>query len=135
MRAYLAIAVAILLVSAIVAQPVMAMVIAIPFITTDCAVFTYPVSSTALTVLEFNSQSATTHDAEDLNISFPLFSNDIVAGPSLGSFTGNDITPGIDASANVLPFGPVDLAFPSIAQTVNQSCASQRTYFYTDTFS
>ncbi len=40
---------------------------------------------------------------------------------------------GLTATANVLPFGPVNLAFPDISQTVFQRAAFARTYFYIDT--
>ena len=111
--------------------------ISIPFITTGNAVFTSPNSNTALTILEFNSASTTSQDLEAVNINFPLNADDLNAGPTVlqGSADIGGITTSGSATSNVLPFGPVNLAFPSIAQTVSQSYGSQQTYFFTDTFS
>lgn len=120
-----------------VARPVMAAnVIAIPFITSDNFIFSEPLSSNALTVEEFNSASTASRSAETLDISFPAFSGDTALGPSLFSdgVLSNGATAGSLRSTNVLPFGPVDLAFPSISQRADESLAYERTYFFTDTF-
>ena len=130
MRAYIAVAMVIFAL-AMAAQPAMAFSeISIPFITTDCAVFTFPNANTALTILEFNGASTSLASAEKLDINFPLFADGFVAGPT--KITGVSI--GASVSANILPFGLVNLAFPSIAQSANESITRQRTYFFTDTF-
>jgi hypothetical protein len=107
--------------------------------------------------LEFNSASTSIRDIEQLDISFPAFADGLHLGPTataagagvgigtgtgigtegVGIGVGNDpgIGVGATASANIVPFGPVNLAFPDIRQTVFESIASQRTYFFTDTFS
>lgn len=136
MRVYIAVAMAAFAL-AMAAQPAMAFSeISIPFITTDCAVFTFPNANTALTILEFNSASTSITSVEKLDINFPLFADGYVAGPTkvAGTPTIDGVSLGVDASANVIPFGPVNLALPSISQSVNDTIACQRTYFFTDTF-
>ncbi len=122
---------------AIVVQPAMAFTeISIPFIMTDCAVFTFPNANTALTILEFNSASTSLTSAERLDINFPMFADGIVAGPAkaTGVSTINGASLEAGSSTNIIPFGPVNLAFPAIAQSADETIACQRTYFFTDTF-
>jgi len=131
----------------------------IPFITTNNAVFVEPFAACPLTIMEFNSVSLTDHDFEDLSITFPPYADGLHVGPTaaaagagiglgsgtgigtdgtglgIGGGTGLGIGAGAAAKANVLPFGPVNLAFPDIAQTADQSTDYRRTYFFTDTFS
>ncbi len=158
MRSYLALAIVLIIAFIITIQPAFALTeTAIPFITTGCAVFTEPLSNTGLTILEFNSDSTSIRSIENLDITFPAFADGLNLGPtaaaagaglglnnSLGIGTdgtgigaGNGLGLGIGAttSANILPFGPVNLAFPDISQTAFDSIATQRTYFFTDTFS
>jgi len=136
-KAYIAIAIGLLIAVAVSAQPASALsVISIPFMTTDCMTFADPNSNTALTILEFNSASTASYDLESVNINFPVAADGLDAGPALlsGSTAIGGTAINGDATANVLPFGPVNLAFPDISQTVSQGINSQRTYFFTDTF-
>ncbi len=74
MRFYLALAIVLIAVSIITIQPAFALTeTAIPFITTGNAVFVEPLSNTGLTILEFNSDSTSIRDIEQLDISFPAF--------------------------------------------------------------
>lgn len=110
---------------AIAAPPAMAFSeISIPFVTTDCVAFGFPNANTALTIMEFNSVSTSMMSSEKFELDFPLFEDDVTAGPTKVSGT----------SANIVPFGPVNLALPSIFQSANETIACQRTYFFTDTF-
>ena len=63
----------------------------------------------------FNQDTANATDFEAIDINFPAS----IDGVNLGStvISGTDGT----ATANVLPFGPVDLAFPDISQVVDQT--------------
>jgi hypothetical protein len=110
-RAQIAIAVILIVILIMTAQPVEATTISIPFVSTGCTAFMQPLANTACTIEEFNSASTTAQDAENLSISFPLA----------------DDQP-------ALPFGSVDLAFPAMSQATLGNIASQRTYFFTDTF-
>jgi hypothetical protein len=126
-----------LFVLAMAAQPAAAFSeISIPFITTDCVVFAFPNANTALTILEFNSASTSVTSTEKLDINFPLFADGIAAGPTKisGASAIDGASLGAGASANIVPFGPVNLALPSIAQSADETIACQRTYFFTDTF-
>ncbi len=111
MRAQIAKAVIFIVILMILVQPAAATTISIPFASIGCTAFMQPLANTALTIEEFNSASTTALDAEHLSISFPL-SDDQQA----------------------LPFGSVNLAFPALSQAAVDSIASQRTYFFTDTF-
>jgi hypothetical protein len=97
-------------------------------------VFMQPLSATSLTILEFNSASISTSDLEKLDINFPLYSDGIVAGPAAGAAAIGGVNLGAGATANVIPFGPVNLAIPSIAQTTDSTIQYQRAYFFSDTF-
>lgn len=124
MRVSIALAIVIFMIAA-TAQPAMAISeILFPFITTDCIAFGFPNANTALTIMEFNSASTSIMSSEKFNLDFPLFEDSIVAGPTKAE----------GASANIVPFGPVNLALPSIFQSANETIACQRTYFFTDTF-
>jgi len=104
----------------------------IPFITSCGFVYMMPFSNTNIQITEFNQASLVDHDFETLDINFPITADGIVAGPTAGPFAGDGVSLGAGASSNILPFGPVDLAFPSIDQTVFRSEAYQRTYFFVD---
>jgi len=135
-RVYVAIAV-VLFFLAVAARPAVAFSeISIPFISTDCTVFTFPNGNTALTILEFNSADTSLVSVERLDMRFPLFADGIVIGPATiaGVSTLDGPSPGAGASANVIPFGLVSLALPSIAQSADETIACKRTYFFTDTF-
>lgn len=116
-----------------------AQVLGMPFITTDNVIYSMPASFGGFVMTEFNSTSLTQRDLEKLNIDFPLLADipgaRTVLGPtsaSAGSAVDNPLSTGVGSTANVLPFGPVDLALPSIRQTVDQSVDYQDTYFFTD---
>jgi hypothetical protein len=134
---YLAYAVIVSVALFLAIQPAAATPItAIPFISTDNVAFIEPLSIATGTYEEFNSASAFDHSFENLDISFPLFTHASTLGPS--TFKDDTVSDGASVdgleTANVLPFGQVDLAFPSIAQTAADSAAYERTYFFTDTF-
>ena len=68
----------------------------------------------------FNSKAARTSDAENISIDFPYFQDDKISGPVAGAGPERKGT---------LPFGPVDLAFPSIRQSVEATIESDSTSF------
>ena len=141
MKSWIAYAILFLLALLMTSVPAMAQYVqGIPFITTGDAVFVEPFAACPLTIEEFNSVSLTTHDFENLSISFPPYADGLRVGPvsavtGTGIGLGLGIGAGTTAKANILPFGPVNLAFPDIAQTVDQGTDYRRTYFFTDTFS
>lgn len=123
---------------AIAIQPAAAFTgMGIPFISSCDFVYTQPFAAGDLTIIEFNSYNARTLDFETASIDFPAFdrfnadgiSNDLALGPT--QVTSDDLR----ASANTLPLGPVNLAFPSISQTVFQQAEYERTYFFIDSSS
>lgn len=133
MRAYVAYAI-IIIFALIAVQPVMAFnEMGIPFISSCDFVYMEPFSSTDLTIIEFNSARLDQLDFETIDIDFPMFEDGFAAGPTVGTFAADNIGLDTGASSNVLPFGPVNLAFPSISQDVLQQSEYQRTYFFIDT--
>jgi hypothetical protein len=116
-----------------------AQVIGMPFISTDCVTYAMPASFGGFICIEFNSTSLTLSDDEILDIDFPLFTDvpgaKTVFGPAISGegASADGVVSGDDATANVLPFGLVDLSFPSIEQTTDQSMEYQDTYFFSDT--
>ncbi len=134
MKAHLACAIVILIPLAI--HPAMAFTgMAIPFLTTGDAIFMQPLETADATIAEFNSVNIAATCLESLNIDFPAFACGLHPGPTIASGIADigDVPVTGRASFNVLPFGPVNLAFPSIAQTADETYAYQRTYFFIDT--
>ncbi len=102
----------------------------------------------------FHQQTLNTTDVEHFNMDFPLSadgldlgSTTIGAGVGIGADTGAGVGTdgtgigvagdtglgaglGLTASANVLPFGPVNLAFPDIHQDVTQTVSETSTGFF-----
>ena len=93
--------------------------------------FGFPVIVQNGSTSAFNQDTATATDFENINIDIPVFdhfnagdvNNDLDLGGT--AISAGDLT----ATANALPFGPVDLAFPSISQTVDQTQAVTHTDF------
>ncbi|AFD00122.1 hypothetical protein Mtc_1368 [Methanocella conradii HZ254] len=103
--------------------------------------FGFPVIVQNGSTCAFNQDTATATDFENISIQFPVHFDDVGLGASTLSAVlgggenggGNNqvdeaaveglLGNGLDlkATANVLPFGPVNLAFPDISQTVNQT--------------
>jgi hypothetical protein len=81
--------------------------------------FGFPVIVQSGTTSAFNQDTAFATDFETLDIDFPVFTDNA----ELGAFAGTAAVDGValTGTANVLPFGPVNLAFPSISQTVEQT--------------
>lgn len=117
-----------------VVQPATGVIVTgIPFLTSEDIVLIKPLSSTGLTIEQFNSSSMFTGHTSDLSISFPLTSNGIVAGSTLGPLSIDEVASGA-RSSNILPFGLVDVALPHVSQNADDRLAYERTYFFTDTF-
>jgi hypothetical protein len=134
-RAYLAYAIILFIAMSISVQPAMAFTqMAIPFVTTCNAIYMEPTEFASASIAENNNVNIVDTSVETLNNDFPAFADGIHLGPVVTSGTAAiDGVLGLDrASFNVLPFGPVNLAFPSIMQTADETCAYQRTYFFTD---
>jgi hypothetical protein len=89
--------------------------------------FGFPVIVQNGTTSAFNQDTATATDFETLDIDIPVFGD----GFELGAVAGPAAVDGVSigGSANVLPFGPVNLAFPSISQTVEQTQTVTHTDF------
>jgi hypothetical protein len=96
-------------------------------------------SSTSTQCL-FHQQAVNLSDSEKLGIDFPAFANPlspVVLGPTSadgGSVMADGMGLGTGSSANIIPFGPVNLAFPSIRQTVDQTYTASDTGFYQANF-
>jgi len=134
-RAYLVYAIILFIAITMAVRPAMAYTqMAIPFITTCDTIYMEPMEFADSNITEFNSVNVIDTSVETLNIDFPAFADGIHPGPVVASGTAAiDEVLGIDRAAfNVLPFGQVNLAFPSIMQTADETRAYQRTYFFTD---
>lgn len=76
----------------------------------------------------FHQQTLDTSDSGHYNMNFPAFSGNTVLGPvSSGAEIGNAE---IQGNANVLPFGPVNLAMPSISEDSTQTMKASQTGFF-----
>lgn len=72
----------------------------------------------------FHQETSNALDLENFDLSFPAFADGLQLGPldlGLGDFS---------ATSNILPFGPVNLAFPSIHEDVLQSVQATSTGFF-----
>jgi len=86
--------------------------------------FGFPVIVQNGSTSAFNQDTAFASDFENVSINIRVFSNDLQLGASTfnnGEIFGDASAAFGVASSNVLPFGPVNLAFPSISQTVIQT--------------
>jgi hypothetical protein len=135
MRVHPAYAIVLLIAIAMAAQPAMAFTqMAIPFVTSCDVIFMGPMEFADTTISEFNSVYIADTSLETLDIDFPAFALGVGLSPLVASGTmaiDRASGPGV-ASFNVLPFGPVSLAFPSIEQTADETHTYQRTYFFSD---
>jgi hypothetical protein len=68
-------------------------------------------------------------DTEEMNIEFGIFSDDFNLGSSVGPLDAAGINLEKGATSNVLPFGPANLAFPSIDQTTDLTMNQSHTDF------
>src|SRR5208337_5695666 len=86
--------------------------------------FGFPVIVQNGSTSAFNQDTASATDFEAININFPPSFDGVNVGPfaASGSLSalGGLVNANGAASANVLPFGPVNLAFPDINQVVDQ---------------
>ena len=93
--------------------------------------FGFPVIVQNGSTSAFNQDTATAVDFENVSINIPVFDNGLQLGSTV--FKDGEIGNGIEAeglsTSNVLPFGPVNLAFPSISQTVIQNQSVTHTDF------
>jgi|GEM_PF-2782614 len=106
----------------------------------------------------FHQQTLNNTDLEHYDLSFPVFADGASLGPSsigtgagigvntgtgigtdgtgigIGGGTGLGIGLGAQGSANIVPFGPVNLAFPSINEDVTQKYSATSTGFFTSNY-
>ena len=81
--------------------------------------FGFPVIVQSGTTSAFNQDTAFATDFETVDINFGIFNDDTSLGATVGDVALDGVS--VSGSSNVLPFGPVNLAFPSISQTVEQT--------------
>jgi hypothetical protein len=97
--------------------------------------FGFPVIVQNGSTSAFNQDTANATDFEAININFPPSFDGVNLGPTILNGAISTGTPTCDpsvsgtATANVLPFGPVNLAFPDINQVVDQTQAVTHTDF------
>ena len=94
--------------------------------------FGFPVIVQNGSTSAFNQDTASAFDLENVNINFPVTADGVNLGPT--SLSGTVTTPSGTtatgtASANVLPFGSVNLAFPNISQTSDEGQSQTATSF------
>lgn len=73
----------------------------------------------------FHQQGLNVSDKENFDLKFPVFADGLQLGPTSLS-AGDD-----SATANILPFGPVNLAFPSLHEDVTKTVSAAQTGFFT----
>ena len=135
MRAFIACAIIFIIAITLCAPPALAITyMTSPYIDSCDFISLQPSQYSALTVAEFNNWNIVGTSYESLNIDFPVTADGLDLGPTAldGSVSAPGFTAAGTATANILPFGPVNLAFPSISQTDFDTYGYQRTYFYTD---
>jgi len=79
----------------------------------------------------FHQNTLQTEDLEHLNIDFPITADGLGLGPTIGTAEVDGAA--LTGSANVLPFGPVNLAFPDVHQDALQTIAATQTGFFSST--
>jgi hypothetical protein len=85
--------------------------------------FGFPVIVQNGSTSAFNQDTANATDFEAININFPASIDGANLGPTSisGSLAADGLCADGTATANILPFGPVNLAFPDINQVVDQT--------------
>lgn len=79
----------------------------------------------------FHQQTAFASDIENLQIDFPITADGLGLGPTSGTTAiDNDIGLSTSGTSNILPFGPVNLAFPNVHQDVTQELETTDTGFF-----
>lgn len=80
----------------------------------------------------FHQTAWTTSDVESTDIAFPILADGVNLGPTVGDARVDDLVD-LDgcASSNILPEGPVNLAFPNINQKATQAVDGVETGFFT----
>jgi hypothetical protein len=80
----------------------------------------------------FHEQTLNVSDIEHYDLDFPPFADGIGLGPTVAGVgaAADGVSLGAGASANVLPFGPVNLAFPSIHEDSLQTLSATQTGFF-----
>lgn len=78
----------------------------------------------------FHQQTYTASDLENFKLSYPITADGLSLGPTALSMGGVDNDLGIGETSNILPFGPVNLAFPSIHEDVDQTVSTSSTGFF-----
>lgn len=79
----------------------------------------------------FHQQTAFASDIENLQIDFPITADGLGLGPTSGTTAiDNDIGLSTRGTSNILPFGPVNLAFPNVHQDVTQELETTDTGFF-----
>jgi|SRR5208337_2349452 len=114
--------------------------------------FGFPVIVQNGSTSAFNQDTATATDLENLNVQVPAYADGLNLGGTAintglgigvggGTGVGTDGTGigignggtgvgvGLKATANALPFGPVDLAFPDVSQTSDETQSVTHTDF------
>jgi hypothetical protein len=113
----------VVLVAALVALPVYANLVP--------TTFGFPVIVQNGSTSAFNQDTANATDFEAISINFPasICGANLGATAISGSLAADGLTADGTATANVLPFGPVNLAFPDINQVVDQTQSVTHTDF------
>lgn len=86
-------------------------------------IFTRPIQTL------YHSETLDVSDLEHYSMGFPVFTDGTGLGPSIvgAKVTADGVILGASAAANVLQFGPVNLAFPSIHEDVLQTVTETQT--------
>lgn len=80
----------------------------------------------------FHQRSASATDLENFELDWPVTAAGIEMGPTVGDAEVDDLVDmGGSASANVLPFGAVNLAFPTLHEDATQTADAAETGFFT----
>jgi len=113
----------VVLVAALVALPVYANLVP--------TTFGFPVIVQNGSTSAFNQDTANATDFEAISINFPasICGANLGATAISGSLAADGLCADGTATANVLPFGPVNLAFPDINQVVDQTQSVTHTDF------
>jgi hypothetical protein len=84
----------------------------------------------------FHQQSLNVSDIEHYDMAFPLFADGLGLGPTIigAGATVDGVDFGAGGTSNVLPFGLVNLAFPSIHEDVSQSVSATQTGFFASNY-
>lgn len=101
-----------------------------PFVAAGPVTFAFPMMARTSTVTDFHQADLAMFDREEFIMDFAPFKDGTVPGPVIADGTASIDGASNIKTANVLPFGLIDLGLPSLHQRCDAGTSSTSTVFH-----